>query len=124
MADTNPDHPAHNMPLEFLALTSSRCPDFNPETVMQQTGKSLLVAGTFGSKPAVVKYLTDRGAFWQSRSLHEIEFYRAIRECNLPVRIPEPFHRTGPSTSSTPCPIRLIVRAAHAQLNDHTVPLW
>jgi len=82
---------------DLLAFSRSICPDFEMERVLQRTGKSLLIAGTFRGEPAVAKLLTDRGAFWQTRFLHEIEFYRAIQEGDPPIRIPQLLHADNPN---------------------------
>ena len=62
------------------------------ERVLRATDKSLLVAGDYRGRHAVIKACLTDEPFWQAKFSHEIGVYRAFTVSPPPVRVPELIH--------------------------------
>lgn len=71
-----------------IAAVHRICPEFAPVQVLRRSGRSVLLVGTTGRKPAVAKCLLDHSPVWAERSRHEIAAYRAFVRHRPPVRAP------------------------------------
>ncbi|SQD99451.1 Aminoglycoside phosphotransferase [Parafrankia sp. Ea1.12] len=66
-----------------------RCyPDFRPRRTVANTGKAVLLAGTYGDQPAVLKVLTDQTRPWRGRFARERAAYEVFTVAPPPVRVP------------------------------------
>ncbi|WP_436788309.1 phosphotransferase [Yinghuangia sp. YIM S10712] len=95
-ADAARAHPAHQhlppvTPKTVAAAAAKVCPGFVAGGVMRRTGKSVLMTGSLGRNPVVVKYLADDSPHWTQRFRHEISAYRAFTRQRPPVRVPRLF---------------------------------
>ncbi|MHC5904688.1 aminoglycoside phosphotransferase family protein [Streptomyces sp. S6] len=71
-----------------LASVHRICPEFAPVQVLRRSGRSVLLVGTTGRKPAVAKCLLDHSPAWVERGRHEIAAYRTFVRQRPPVRTP------------------------------------
>ncbi|MDI2132885.1 aminoglycoside phosphotransferase family protein [Yinghuangia seranimata] len=75
-----------------MAAAAARvCPGFTAGAVMRRTAKSMLMTGSVGRNPVVVKYLADDSSHWMQRFRHEITAYRTFTRQRPPVRVPRLF---------------------------------
>jgi hypothetical protein len=72
-----------------IAAVHRFCPDFRPVQLLRRSGRSVLLAGTVGSRPVVAKCLLDRSLAWVERFQHESATYRAFTRLRPPVRAPK-----------------------------------
>ncbi|MGA4543756.1 aminoglycoside phosphotransferase family protein [Uniformispora flossi] len=80
------------VPPAVVAAAAARvCPGFSAGAVMRVTRKSVLMTGSVGRNPVVVKYLTDDSPAWTQRLRHEISAYRTFTRQRPPVRVPRLF---------------------------------
>jgi hypothetical protein len=63
--------------------------------VLRQTDKSILLEGTSGDTPVVVKLLIDPDPFWQAKLGREISAYRMFADHPPPIRVPRLIHTDG-----------------------------
>ncbi|WP_157905338.1 phosphotransferase, partial [Parafrankia colletiae] len=63
-------------------------PDFRLREMVADTGKAVLLAGTYGGQPAVLKVLTDQARPWRERFARESAAYEAFAAEPPPVRVP------------------------------------
>lgn len=75
-------------PEAVAALTARLCPGFTAGAVLRRTPRSLLLSGSVGRGPVVVKYLTDASPHWLQRFRHEVNAYRTFTRQRPPVRVP------------------------------------
>jgi len=80
-------------PTELASLARSR--DFQFETTMRRTDKTLLASGSLDGQPVVVKLLLDPDPFWVAKWRHEIGVYRLFARHHPPVRRPALVHTDG-----------------------------
>lgn len=71
-----------------IASVHRICPDFRPVQLLRRSGRSVLLAGTVGSRPVVAKCLLDHSPAWTERFQHENEVYQAFGGHHPPVRVP------------------------------------
>ncbi|MET7304261.1 aminoglycoside phosphotransferase family protein [Embleya sp. NPDC005575] len=75
-------------PEAIAALAARICPGFTAGAVLRRTPRSLLLSGSVGRGPVVVKYLTDPSPHWLQRFRHEVNAYRTFTRQRPPVRVP------------------------------------
>lgn len=75
-------------PSVIAAAAAKVCPGFSAGAVMRRTAKSILMTGSVGRSPVVVKYLADDSSHWVQRFRHEISAYRTFTRQRPPVRVP------------------------------------
>ncbi|UGQ15614.1 aminoglycoside phosphotransferase family protein [Yinghuangia sp. ASG 101] len=75
----------------MAAVAAKVCPGFVAGGVMRRTPKSVLMTGSLGRNPVVVKFLADDSPHWVQRFRHEISAYRAFTRQRPPVRVPRLF---------------------------------
>lgn len=78
-------------PAVVAAAAAKVCPGFVAGAVMRRTQKSVLMTGSVGRNPVVVKYLADDSSHWMQRLRHEISAYRTFTRQRPPVRVPRLF---------------------------------
>ena len=64
------------------------CPEFQASSILARTGKCLLIRGTLAGQLAVAKYLVEPDAYWSTRFVKEIRWYRLFMQHTPPVAIP------------------------------------
>jgi aminoglycoside phosphotransferase (APT) family kinase protein len=64
------------------------CPEFQVSSILARTGKCLLIRGTLAGQLAVAKYLVEPDAYWSTRFVNEIRWYRLFMQHTPPVAIP------------------------------------
>ncbi|WP_406280236.1 aminoglycoside phosphotransferase family protein [Embleya sp. NBC_00896] len=75
-------------PEAVAALAARVCPGFTAGAVLRRTPRSLLLSGSVGRGPVVVKFLTDPSPHWLQRFRHEVNAYRTFTRQRPPVRVP------------------------------------
>ncbi|MCF2533855.1 aminoglycoside phosphotransferase family protein [Yinghuangia soli] len=78
-------------PSMIAAAAAKVCPGFAAGAVMRRTQKSVLMTGSVGRNPVVVKFLADDSPHWMQRFRHEISAYRTFTRQRPPVRVPRMF---------------------------------
>jgi hypothetical protein len=77
------------VPTVALAGATARlCPGFTAGAVLRRTAKSVLLSGSVGREPVVVKHLLDESPHWGQRLRQEITAYRSFSRQRPPVRVP------------------------------------
>jgi len=75
-------------PEAVASLAARVCPGFTAGAVLRRTPRSLLLSGSVGRGPVVVKFLTDPSPHWLQRFRHEVNAYRTFTRQRPPVRVP------------------------------------